>query len=437
MSQSDLDIANISRSLYRAEVNAGLQALASNSSGATEPDTTYPNQPWADTSSGYMKLRNAANDDWIVLYELASGGLAQLGGMNLTGAINEERSAIVATATTTPLWDVGTGNIIDASGTPVITDLPDAPQPGARRIVYFAAGTIFTDNANIDVEGNANYTVESGDRTEIEALTTSTFKFWIRKKSGQSVSGTQGFKLPDVDASVASNALTLITNPGVYDFRSTTLTDGTPVSRTLSVATSLVVPNTATLGMVNTVATRLVKGLIDNAGALEEFVINPTGGINLDETTLINTTAISTAADSANVFYSIAARTGVAFRVTGFVDIVQAVAGTWSSNPTLVQPAGGQALASLSSIGYGQTWQTVTRTSSVTYYNTTGKPIYLNAASAAGGAGAVVTITVNGIQVANHVSPAVGSSPIASAVIPPGASYVVGTTNASICQELR
>jgi hypothetical protein len=184
MSQSDLDISNITRSLFRAEANAALQALASNSSGATEPDTTYPFQPWADTTSGYMKLRNAANDDWIVLYELASGELAQLGGMNLTGAINEERSAIVATATTTPLWDVGTGNIIDASGTPIITDLPDAPQPGARRVVYFAVGTVLTDNANIDVEGNATYTVEAGDRVEVEALTTSTFKFWIKKKSG-------------------------------------------------------------------------------------------------------------------------------------------------------------------------------------------------------------------------------------------------------------
>jgi hypothetical protein len=140
--------------------------------------------PWVDTSSGYFKQRNSANSGWITLFKLSTGGLAQLDGMDLTGAINDKRSTVAATATTTPLWAAGTGGVQDWTGTPTITDLPAAPQPGAKRTVYPAVGTIFTDNANIDVEGDQTYTVRAGDRIDIEALTTTTFKVWIKKKAG-------------------------------------------------------------------------------------------------------------------------------------------------------------------------------------------------------------------------------------------------------------
>lgn len=65
MSQADFNIANVSRSLFRQETNESLQALASLSSGATAPATTYAYQWWADTSTGILKQRNAANDAWI------------------------------------------------------------------------------------------------------------------------------------------------------------------------------------------------------------------------------------------------------------------------------------------------------------------------------------------------------------------------------------
>jgi hypothetical protein len=65
MSQADLNIDNISRSLSRAEVNQSLQALASLSSGATAPATTYAYMLWADTTTGILKQRNAANSAWI------------------------------------------------------------------------------------------------------------------------------------------------------------------------------------------------------------------------------------------------------------------------------------------------------------------------------------------------------------------------------------
>jgi hypothetical protein len=183
MSQSDFQIDNVSRSLFRTENNQALQALASLSSGATEPATTYAYQLWVDTTANALKQRNAANNGWNTLLSLTSGEIAALSGMNLTGAINEKRSTIAGDATATPLWTAGNGNILDVTGTPTITDFPDAPQAGARRTVYFAAGTTITDNANIDTQGDGNYLVQAGDRIEVEALTTSTFKIWLQKKS--------------------------------------------------------------------------------------------------------------------------------------------------------------------------------------------------------------------------------------------------------------
>ena len=72
MSQADFNIANVSRSLFRQENNESLQALASLSSGATEPTTTYAYMWWADTTTGLLKQRNAANDGWISKGTIAS-----------------------------------------------------------------------------------------------------------------------------------------------------------------------------------------------------------------------------------------------------------------------------------------------------------------------------------------------------------------------------
>jgi hypothetical protein len=51
-------------------LNNALAAIVSNNSGATEPATMYAYQWWADTSTGLLKLRNAANNAWITLREL-------------------------------------------------------------------------------------------------------------------------------------------------------------------------------------------------------------------------------------------------------------------------------------------------------------------------------------------------------------------------------
>ena len=116
---------------------------------------------------------------------------------------------------------------------------------------------------------------------------------------------------------------------------------------------------------------------------------------------------------------------GVPYRIVGFVDSTQATAGTWATAPSAVQGIGGQALAAMSSIGYGQTWQDLTgsKAFNTTYYNTTGKPILVSIATNTTWSGGR-TFSVNGVVVdtincASTVNIQLG----VKAIVPPGASY--------------
>ena len=65
MSQNDFNLANQGFPSMRSDMNSALQALASNSSGATAPTTTYPYQWWYDETTDILKVRDAANAAWI------------------------------------------------------------------------------------------------------------------------------------------------------------------------------------------------------------------------------------------------------------------------------------------------------------------------------------------------------------------------------------
>ena len=93
MSQHDFDIANANGASVRADVNAALQALASNSSGATAPSTTFAYQLWMDTTTGILKIRNGANNAWLNLSQALQQNLVAVGTISGTNTY---------TATATP-----------------------------------------------------------------------------------------------------------------------------------------------------------------------------------------------------------------------------------------------------------------------------------------------------------------------------------------------
>jgi hypothetical protein len=87
MAQHDYIIANQSGAAFRSDLNNGLAAIVSNNSGAAQPSTTYAYMWWADTNTGLLKIRNAANNGYIIVGSLSATnlGLLSLAGGTLTG----------------------------------------------------------------------------------------------------------------------------------------------------------------------------------------------------------------------------------------------------------------------------------------------------------------------------------------------------------------
>ena len=167
---------------------------------------------------------------------------------------------------------------------------------------------------------------------------------------GSQLTGINTKQIQPIIATVGLNILNLTLNPTSLDFRSSSLQSGIPNNRSVAAAISIAVAASATLGVSNGIQARLAVLAIDNAGTVELAVVNLAGGNNLDETSLISTTALSGASTSANTIYSTTARTNVPFRTVGFIDIVYTGGTGWASNPVLVQGCGGQALQHVSQI---------------------------------------------------------------------------------------
>ncbi len=222
------------------------------------------------------------------------------------------------------------------------TPAPDAGYVGLA-VVTVANGATTIIAGNIAIYGSAPYITETLTQKISQATGDARY----------ALIGSITSKLQPVTASVASNALTLTLNPTSLDFRSSSLGSGAVNTRTISAPISVIVPSGATLGTVNATEARLAILAMDNAGTVELAVVNLAGGNNLDETTLISTTAISASATANNIIYSTTARTSLPFRVVGFVDITEATAGTWATAPSTIQGAGGIDLSGFTGIGSG------------------------------------------------------------------------------------
>lgn len=113
-----------------------------------------------------------------------------------------------------------------------------------------------------------------------------------------------------------------------------------------------------------------------------------------------------------------------------------AVAGT--NTISLPASTGTVALTSeLQQIGVGQTWQAVTRVLGTTYTNSTGKPIMIAVNITQVSVG-TATLTIGGVQVFSFSPANIGESAVYSAIIPNGATYVLGgTATITSVAELR
>lgn len=114
MSQHDYILADAAGAAFRTDLNLALGATVSRNSGASAPATTYPYMEWMDTTSGFRKVRNAANSAWIICEPLTSPLVTSTGirgstlSNNVTDATNDIDIAAGACADATlAVWMVG------------------------------------------------------------------------------------------------------------------------------------------------------------------------------------------------------------------------------------------------------------------------------------------------------------------------------------------
>jgi hypothetical protein len=153
MAQHDYIIENQSGAAFRADLNNGLAAIVSQNSGTSQPSTTYAYQWWADTTTGLLKLRNAANSAWITIGTLADVnlGLLSLAGGTLTGALLADDSGTAALPAIAFNGDTNTG--IFSPG----ADQLGIATNGVERVEFGTSEVVFNDGgADVDlrVEGD-------------------------------------------------------------------------------------------------------------------------------------------------------------------------------------------------------------------------------------------------------------------------------------------
>lgn len=421
MAQHDYDIANAAGAPFRADINAVLAAAVSNNSAATAPPTTFAYMWWADTTAGLLKQRNAANSGWISVLTLATG-------LPVNVSPRATRIDVASVAGTVDL-------------TTSAPDTDDIRLTGALAIMGFtiavgrvvrvvaSAASSLANNASIVTQTGATLTLAAGNSFMLRATAANVVEVLGLTRAAASSAQIQTIPTP----TLAANALTIPSIAFTLDFRSATLNSPTITTVSGSPA-AIVVPAGATLGTVSGIQSDIYLLALNNAGTLEYALVNASGSVDLSETGVISTTAIGAGSTSASIVYSTTARTGVAYRVVGVIRSTQTTAGQWAQAQSLLQGVGGQALAAMSSLGYGQTWQNVvgSRANGTTYYNLTGKPIFINVITNTGAA----SLTINGVSLFGQTSGS-GTNSLTSAIVPVSASYSVTGGTLTSWAELR
>ncbi len=186
MSQHDMDLANAAGASFRADLNNALVALATVSSGASAPSTTFAYQLWADTTSGWLKQRDAANAAWILRAPLGTGAavdIASAGTIDLT-ANSASSGTLRVTGTTT---------------TTAIT-LAD----GQTRLLRAAAAWPITHGASLICPGSASYTCAAGDLILAIGEAAGVVRLMIWKADGTPVVSSSSAKVNDFRLTLTS-----------------------------------------------------------------------------------------------------------------------------------------------------------------------------------------------------------------------------------------
>lgn len=171
MALTDYSLTDQNGASFRAELNTILSIIVANNSHATTPTTTFAYMFWADTTSGILKMRNAANSAWINLWTIAGGAPGLTDANVFTKTQTWKKGGDLASAATVTL---GTdGQLFDITGTDTVTVINGVA--GTMFMLQFDGVLTFTHHAtNLIIPGGANITTAPGDVCIGWMLTTST-----------------------------------------------------------------------------------------------------------------------------------------------------------------------------------------------------------------------------------------------------------------------
>ena len=111
----DYDIGNSVGATFRSDLNTCLGDIQSLNSGSSDPSTTVAYKIWADTANNLLKIRNSANNGWLVLGSLTDAahtnnfGLATKASPDFTGTVDSAGDIVMG----------GTGALKLPSGTTI------------------------------------------------------------------------------------------------------------------------------------------------------------------------------------------------------------------------------------------------------------------------------------------------------------------------------
>jgi hypothetical protein len=260
MAQHDYIIANQSGAGFRSDLNNGLAAIVSQNSGAAQPSTTYAYQWWADTTTGLLKIRNAANNAWITIGTLASAnlGLLSLAGGTLTGALLADDGGTAALPAIAFDGDTNTG--IFRAG----ADQFGIATNGVERVEFGTTEVVFNDGgADVDfrIEGDTKanlFKVDAGaDTVIIDGLTHPSADGTADQSIVTNGSGTLSFASRSrliSGTSVASTSGTSIDFTGIPNWvkRVTVMFDGVSTNGTSNCLVQIGAGSVTTSGYIST-----------------------------------------------------------------------------------------------------------------------------------------------------------------------------------------
>jgi len=198
-SDANFEVANSTGANVRGDLNNILDAILTMNSGSSGPSYAKAYTLWADTTAGTMKIRNAANDAWIELFQL-DGTLTLEDGSASTPALafrDDLNTGIFSSAADT--FNVATG--------------------GVERMELKSTETVFNeDGSNTDfriegdTEANLFFLDAGNERIGIGTNSPSTL---LHISDSQS-SGGVGFTLHNSDSSASTTPycfISAILNP--------------------------------------------------------------------------------------------------------------------------------------------------------------------------------------------------------------------------------